>query len=134
MWLVFSLLTILFWGLWGFFIKLAARYLEWYQIYVLGNAAAFLLSGYFLVRYGANFVGTGRGLLLGLAAGVVGTLGYIFFILATKTGRVSIVVPLTAVYPAVTFILALLLLHEPFNLRHLVGMVLALAGAMLLSL
>jgi len=134
MWLLFSLLTILFWGLWGFFIKLSARYLEWYQIYVLGNVAAFLLSVYLLARYGVDFVGSGKGVLLGIAAGVVGTLGYIFFILATKTGKVSIVVPLTAIYPAVTFILAILLLREPFNLRHLVGMILALTGAILLSL
>lgn len=115
-------------------IKLASRYLAWHQIYVLGNVAGFVLSVALVVLMGWRESPTGKGMILGLLAGVMGTLGYVFFILAVERGKVSIVVPLTATYPVITFLLGVLLLAEEVKLRHLLGTLLAVIGAILLSL
>jgi len=133
-WLLYSLLTILFWGAWGFLVKVASYHLRWYQIYVLGNVAALLLSFALTVHGGWRDLLSGKYALYGVLAGVMGTLGYIFFILSTEKGKVSIVVPLTATYPVITFLLGVLLLGEKVEMRHVLGTLLAVVGAILLSL
>ncbi len=132
-WVAYSLLTVLFWGLWGFFVKLASRHLHWSHLYVLSNLAAFLLSAYLLAT-SKEFPRPTVALFYAILAGVTGTAGYLSFILATKTGKISIIVPLTATYPVVTFLLGTFLLREDVHLRHILGMLLAVAGAVLLSL
>ncbi len=134
MWLLYSALTIVFWGLWGFAIKIASRHMEWYQLYVLSNAVSFVVSAGIVVMERQSFLSLGKLSLYGIVAGFLGTLGYIFFILATRSGKVAIVVPLTATYPVITFILGVLILREQVHIHHVVGMLLAIAGAILLSL
>ncbi len=134
MWLLYSILTIVFWGLWGFAIKIASRHMEWYQLYVLSNAVSFVVSAGIVMVERQSFLSLGKLSLYGIVAGFLGTLGYIFFILATRSGKVAIVVPLTATYPVITFILGVLLLREQVHLHHIAGMVLAIVGAILLSI
>ncbi len=134
MWLLYSILTILFWGLWGFAIKIASRHMEWYQLYVLSNSVAFVVSAGIVMWERQSFLSLGKLSLYGIAAGFLGTLGYIFFILATRSGKVSIVVPLTATYPVITFLLGVLILKEQVQIHHILGMILAIAGAILLSI
>ncbi len=115
-------------------VKMASQSLKWYQVYVLGNAAALVLSAILLMAAGWKGPPSGKGVVFGLLAGVMGTLGYVFFILATEKGKVSIVVPLTATYPVITFLLGVLLLGEKVGIKHVVGTLLAVVGAILLSL
>ena len=64
-------------------------------------------------------------------AGLVGLLGAastVAYFLATNAGLLSIVVVLTALYPAVTVILAVLVTHEPIGRRQAVGLGLACAA------
>jgi uncharacterized membrane protein len=44
-----------------------------------------------------------------------------------------VVVPLTALYPAIAVVLSRIFLQEALTLRHLAGLALALAAAWLLS-
>ncbi len=134
MWLLYSILTILFWGLWGFAIKIASRHMEWYQLYVLSNSVAFVVSAGIVMWERQSFLSLGKLSLYGIVAGFLGTLGYIFFILATRSGKVSIVVPLTATYPVITFLLGVLILKEQVQIHHILGMILAIVGAILLSI
>ncbi len=134
MWLLYSILTIAFWGMWGFLIKVASRYMEWYQLYVLSNLVSFILSAGILLWGRQSFATLGKFALYGIAAGLLGTMGYIFFILAIRSGKVSIVVPLTATYPVITFLLGIAILREQVQIHHLLGTILAIAGAILLSL
>jgi len=68
-----------------------------------------------------------------LVAGVFGGAGYIFFVKALEHGKASVVIPLTALYPAVTAIIALIILREKISLYQGIGIVLAIAAAILLS-
>jgi transporter family protein len=68
-----------------------------------------------------------------LAAGICMAFGLLCFFQALASGPATVVVPLTALYPLVTVILAWLILAEGLTLRHLAGIVLALAAVWLLS-
>ena len=68
-----------------------------------------------------------------MGAGLAMALGLLFFFEALGRGPATVVVPLTALYPAITVLLSRVFLQEPLTLRHLAGLALALAAAWLLS-
>jgi drug/metabolite transporter (DMT)-like permease len=70
---------------------------------------------------------------LGVAAGLLDSLGNVLYICATKLGRLDIAAMLGALYPAVTILLAAVALRERPTGRQIAGMVLALAAVALLS-
>ncbi len=73
----------------------------------------------------------GRVLAIALVAGFCDALANMFFLLAAREGLLSLASVLTALYPAVTVILAVGLLHEHTSRVQRFGLVLA-AGAVVL--
>jgi transporter family protein len=74
-----------------------------------------------------------RGVVLALLTGVMGYLGLLCFMYAIREGKVCIVAPLTALYPVVTLVLAMIFLREKINIVQLAGIILALVSAVLIS-
>jgi drug/metabolite transporter (DMT)-like permease len=72
--------------------------------------------------------------LLALACGVLDASANGIFQLASQHGRLAIVAVLGSLYPAATALLARILLHERLGRVQLVGVVLALGAAALLTL
>jgi transporter family protein len=69
-----------------------------------------------------------------LVVGVLGSAGAIAFFLALQHGRASLVVPLSALYPAITILLSFFFLGErPTPLQGL-GIVLAMIASLLLGM
>ena len=56
------------------------------------------------------------------------------YFLSTHQGLLSIVAVLTSLYPAVTVVLAALLLHEAITRRQAVGLAIAVAAVLLIVL
>jgi drug/metabolite transporter (DMT)-like permease len=73
-------------------------------------------------------------LALVIGCGVLDALGNIFFALAAQNGRLDIAVILTALYPAGTVFLAAIILKERINRVQWVGVGLALAAIVCLSI
>ena len=69
----------------------------------------------------------------GILAGVLDTIGNLFYLRATQLGRLDVAAVVCSLYPAGTILLAALLLHERPTRRQLAGMALALCAVMLLS-
>jgi drug/metabolite transporter (DMT)-like permease len=69
----------------------------------------------------------------GVAAGFGGAGGNLLYFLATGTGQLTTVAVLTALYPAVTVILAAVVLHERASRTQLVGLAAAAAAVGLLA-
>ncbi len=132
-WVTYAVLCLVLWGLWGLVLKVAYRGGSWVSIYFLSSLASFTVAvTVFLVTHGSLI--KGRAALWACLAGIFSSTGYVFFIKALERGKASVVIPLTALYPAVTAILALLILKEKLTLTQAVGIVLAIIATLLLSI
>ncbi|MDT4959640.1 MAG: hypothetical protein QOD31_3439 [Pseudonocardiales bacterium] len=75
----------------------------------------------------------GRMLAIVIAAGVFDALANMFFLLATREGLLSLASVLTSLYPAVTVMLAVGLLHEHTSRMQRIGLGLAAAAIVLIT-
>jgi bacterial/archaeal transporter family protein len=134
--LFYSLLTILAWGAWGVVSKVASASVDanTNQIFfTIGILPLILL----VLQSPLLAVGTQRklGITWAFITGILGGTGNIaFFHALVIGGKVSIVVPATALFPLVTVILAITFLHERLGKLQILGFVLALAAIYLLSI
>ncbi len=76
----------------------------------------------------------GRPLLIALGAGLCDVLANMFFLLAARAGLLSLASVLTALYPAVTVLLAVVLLHEHTSRTQRLGLALAAAAVVLITM
>jgi transporter family protein len=132
-WLGFSLLALVLWGIWGFLGKAASQHLPSQQVYLLAITGHLAVTAYLLAGGlgAASWQPWGVGAALG--AGLAMAVGLLCFFEALARGPATVVVPLTALYPAITVLLSRVILQEALTLRHLAGLALALAAAWLLS-
>ncbi len=131
-WIIFALGAVILFGLGSFFGKVASNSDVSSRVYffeALGTLSIF--SIYFLVKKSEILSGFHFN-LFGLLMGISWGLGTIMFILALDKSKLSVLVPFTALYPAVTIILALLFLGERLNSREIAGILLATAAGLLL--
>ncbi len=131
------LLTLLFWGSAPLFEKIGLRGTDPLLALTLrtGVAAlilvlATLLSGKFS---GMAALTWREFLALAMSGLVAGVLGMFTYFSLLKTGAASKIVPLTAAYPLVTALLAFLFLGEKLSLMRLLGILLTVAGLIILE-
>lgn len=130
-------LTIMLWGFWGFFGKvaleknMAPRTVFLAEVFTSAVCAvAVMLSlAYRNVPVTAH---TSSWNLYGVASGIGLALGLLCYYFALESSPASILVPLTATYPAVSVLLSYAFLHERPNVSQWVGIVLVIIGAILL--
>lgn len=132
-WLGFSLLALGLWGVWGFLAKVASLHLPSQVLYLLTISGNLVIVGYLLVGGLGPVSWQPWGVGAALGAGIAMAVALLFFFEALARGPATVVVPLTALYPAVTVILSRVFLQEALTLRHLAGLTLALAAVWLLS-
>jgi drug/metabolite transporter (DMT)-like permease len=72
--------------------------------------------------------------LTGILAGSLDTIGNLFYLSATRLGRLDVAAVVCSLYPAGTILLAAFVLHERPTRRQIAGMALALSAVMLLSI
>jgi bacterial/archaeal transporter family protein len=132
-WLGFSLLAMALWGVWGFLGKVASQQLPSQAVYLLTISGHLVVVGYLLVTGLGPVPWHPWGVGAALSAGIAMAVALLFFFQALARGPAVVVVPLTALYPAVTVVLSRIFLQETLTLRHLAGLALALAAVWLLS-
>ncbi|HZE21204.1 MAG TPA: EamA family transporter [Desulfobaccales bacterium] len=132
-WLGFSLLALGLWGVWGFLDKVATQHLPPQIVYLLTISGHLVVVAYLLAGGLGPVTWRAGGVGAALGAGIAMAVALLFFLEALATAPASIVVPFTALYPAVTVILCWIFLQEALTLRHLTGLGLALAAVWLLS-
>ena len=134
--LIFSLLTILLWGFWGFFGKLALeKRMAPTTVFVAETLVSALIAVVFffvVYRSGAQPPLYSTVNIYGILSGVALAVGLLFYYLALQGGNVSIVVPLTATYPVVAVLLGYVLLRERPTALQWIGVILVVVGAVLL--
>jgi len=133
-WYWLSLATMVCWGAWGIFGKLASAQINSKFLNLISISASFLLLWTLFLVTGFKVEKNAGGIGYAALAGVAGAIGSVFFYLALKQGKTSVVVPLTALYPLITVALSVLFLKEELTGVKIVGIVLALVASILLSL
>jgi transporter family protein len=132
-WLANSILALLCWGLWAFLPKLAVRHIPVRSTFLWEVVGGLLVAAFVLMTLRERVGMDWRGILPAVLTGVAGYMGMLFFLFALQTGKVSVIAPLTAVYPVITVLLGLALLGERLSGLQLAGAALALLGVFLLS-
>ncbi|MBU4260342.1 MAG: EamA family transporter [Proteobacteria bacterium] len=132
-WLLSALLAMIIYGFWGFFPKIAVSYISPQSALVFEVAGAILvgLVILFLIKFNLQF--HPKGILFAVLTGIAGMTGTLFFFAAVQKGKISIVVGLTALYPLITVMLAVIFLREPLTFKQIIGLILACGAILLLS-
>lgn len=136
-WLAFSLFTILAWGAWGAISKVASDGVDANsnQIFFTFGLLPLILIAWRSSRLRTADKGYRSGIAWAFLTGILGGTGNIAFFHALRIGGpVSIVAPVTALFPLVTVILAVTLLRERIGSAQKMGLVLALVAIYLLSM
>lgn len=126
-----SVFSLFLWGLWGFITKILTRNTAAETIALWSTIASIIP-----ILISTLLTGTMRwvktapiAFLSGLAAG----LATIFFYIAIKKGPASVVIPLTGMYIILPSFLSYVILKEPLNLKHLIGLGFAILAILFLT-
>lgn len=133
--LALALAIILLWGVWGFLYKIGVAKLGPWKALLWGTVAyglSELAVLAYLLNRGADFsFGSGSAaIMLGSFSAVAASIVFLF---ALEKYQASIIVPLTALYPAVTVVLGILVLGEQIKPENALGVALAIAAGYLLA-
>jgi uncharacterized membrane protein len=134
-WFWYSLLCVLLMGGWTLLSKLASAEISaptmqfLYPFGWLPVAIACLWVRKF------KFENSPLGILYGVAIGILGGIGGLAFFAAYRTGgNTSAIAAATGMYPLITVVLAVLILHERLTWLHVLGLLFAGAAFVLFSL
>jgi drug/metabolite transporter (DMT)-like permease len=97
------------------------------------KVASFALTGLIVLIGRGNRDIDRRGIAFGVLAGCLDVIGSVLFIRASQTGRLDAAVVLSSLYPAVTVLLARLILSEHFTRWRALGMVAALLAVPMIA-
>lgn len=133
-WLIYALLCIFWWGIFGFLSKIGSDKLPPRQVQIWFTFGTFPLLIPTLLRSRLK-VGTDRlGVTYGTLTGFLAGIGNLALFAALEDGKASIVGPVTTLYPLVSVILAVIVLKERTNRWQFIGVILAVAAIFILSL
>jgi transporter family protein len=132
-WFLWTVLSMITFGAWGFFPKLAVSYISPQSAIIYQVIGGLLVGiiGLASVKFKPDM--HPMGILYALLTGITGVLGTLFYYAAASRGQISIVVSLTALYPIITILLAIIFLHETLVLKQYIGLGFALAAIFLLT-
>jgi len=133
-WLIYSLLSLLWWGIFGFLGKVGSDRISAPQMQIFFTIGVIPVAIVCIIRLrfkiATERLGTFYAVLMGIFAG----LGSLAFFAAMKSGKASLVAPVTSLYPALTVVLALIVLKERLNKIQVLGLFLAMVSIVILSL
>jgi len=132
-WLVYALLCVLCWGLWGFFAKIGSGRMnpdEEQILFTVGMVPITIAALWKLDwRLETNRAGAGCGILNGVLAAI----GMVAYYAAMQRGQASTISAVTGLFPLLTVLLAVVFLRERINRVQAAGIAAALGAILLLS-
>ena len=123
----------MFWGLWSFIPKITTQYIEPRSAVVYEVGGAILLAIFVLFSLKFQLDIHPIGIALAITTGMLGFLGAFCFLIGVSKGPVTLVTPLSSLYPAVSVLLAVTVLHEGLSLKQGVGIALAIMSVILIA-
>jgi len=132
-WMLYAGLTVLAWGVWGFFSKLASTYARPRQTLLFQVVGVMAVGMVVLSMERFHIEWTPQGFGWSAAAGFVNFVGFLSFFAAVEKGKVSTVIAMSSLYPVITIVLSVLFLHEKISSREGLGIACALLAGFLLA-
>ncbi len=126
--------TILVSGLFGFIAKVGISKVGVYQYLLVVNFFAVVVVFAYLAVTHNMVLELSKDLVYPILAGIFIGVGSITFHLLVKDAKISVVMPLTALYPVITVVLAVLILKEQLSVYQGAGIFLALVAGVLLAM
>jgi bacterial/archaeal transporter family protein len=145
LWLIWSLVTIVLWGTWGLVSKIASGGMDAYVnqlLYTAGLAPLLVFTAWTVwkrsrseaAESGEKRATRRMGVFWAFLTGILGGVGNLAFFQAMVVGgKASVVAPVTALFPMVTVLLALIFLKERLGKVQWTGLALAFVAIYLLS-
>jgi transporter family protein len=134
LWMIFAMVALVFWGITGVTQKLSTNAISTQLSFLWFGVAMVALALIVLPVVLPHWHLAAKDFWLAVVGGTLNSLGaYTSFAALEKGGKASIVIPLCYLYPLLTIVLAITFLHETLTRPQLVGIVLALVAAILLS-
>jgi transporter family protein len=132
-WMAYAGVAIVLWGVNGLFMKLGTNRVSARSMVIWVTAGFVVLLP--VLWSGSTLAGlSARVIFVGLIAGTVNGLGnWAVFACLEKGAKASVAIPLTALYPLCTVILATAFLKERPAALQWIGIALAVAGGAMLS-
>ena len=128
-WLVYALVTLGFWGVWGAFTGLPANHgFPETLIYCVWAATMIPPALYALSRVGWRLQYDTRSLIYGLLTGLLGAGGQMLLFHAVRTGPAYLIFPVISLSPLITIVMSLVVLRERTGKLGALGIVLALCS------
>jgi uncharacterized membrane protein len=131
-WLVPTLAYVVTLGALGVTSKLALRTLDWQEL-VVWTAGAYALAAVAILALGGGSLHLESNTWWALLSALIVVSSLVLLYIALGNGEASKIVPITAAYPAVTLVLSALFLSESVTVAKLGGMLLVLAGVVVLT-
>lgn len=124
---IVALLTLISWGIGSFIAKLATNRIGTKTVFwdMLGYFPTVIIYCLLVFKTKSLFSGDRLGVIFGVLSGIIGSFGLIGFYILLSKKEASAAVPMTAIYPALTAILAFIFLKEQLTLAKGVGIVLS---------
>jgi len=132
-WILPTVGAFIFWGIWAFIPKITVRYISPKSAMVFEVLGAMIFAVIVLATIRFHPDTHPRGILLALFTGILGFSGALCFLYAVSKGPVSLVATLSALYPVLAVILAMLFLHESITLKQGAGIILAVFSILLIT-
>jgi transporter family protein len=141
LWLIWSLATIVLWGTWGLVSKIASAGVDAYAnqlLYSVGVVPLLAFAAWRVWKHRGESSerpeGRRMGVFWAFLTGILGGVGNLaFFQALVEGGKASVVAPVTALFPVVTVVLALIFLKERLGRAQWLGLALAFVAVYLLS-
>jgi uncharacterized membrane protein len=126
-WLLFAIITTLFWGVWGAFAEFPTRYgFPETLVYVVWALTMIPPALYAMQRVHWKIAADPRSMFLGALIGFTGAGGQMLLFHAVHTGPTYLIFPIIALSPVVTIALSYAFLKERVSRIGGIGVVLAL--------
>ena len=113
--------------------KITTRYLSPNSAIVYESLGGLLFVMLLLASIKFQVQVDARGTSLAIATGIMGVAGAFMFFQAVSRGPVTLVASISALYPALTVLLAIAILHETITLRQTIGILFAIVSVVLIA-
>ncbi|MCD6588453.1 MAG: EamA family transporter [Candidatus Fermentibacteraceae bacterium] len=132
--ITWGIIATVLWGLWAVLLKLSSTRLGHWQsvlVYTVFSVITVVVLYFSLGENTRQFETTG--VILAASAGVLGGLALVFFQKAVSSGPVSTVTSISALYPVIAIIFGVVFLRENLSTTNFIGIILAVAAGVLIS-